>query len=88
MKSVQIEKIFGPFFPVFELNTGIYGVNFRIQSEYYKIRARKNSAFEHFSNSVVSTKPKGKPPYSVRILENTDQKKLRIGTLFKQCGLY
>ena len=60
----------------------------RIQSEYYKIRTRKNSVFEHFSNSVVSTKPKGKPPYSVRILENTDQKKLRIGTLFKQCGLY
>ena len=27
MKSVQIEKIFGPYFSVFELNTGIYGVN-------------------------------------------------------------
>ena len=26
-----------------------------------------------------------KSPYSVRIQENTDQKKLRIGTLFTQC---
>ena len=27
-----------------------------------------------------------KSPYSVRIQENTDQKKLRIWTLFTQCG--
>ena len=28
------------------------------------------------------------PPYSVQIRENTDQKKLRIWTLFTQCGSY
>ena len=27
-------------------------------------------------------------PYLVRILENTDQKKLRIWTLFTQCNIY
>ena len=37
-----------PYFPVFELNTEIYSVNLRIQSEYRKIRTRKNSVFGHF----------------------------------------
>ena len=41
----------GPYFPVFGLNTEIYGVNLRIHSEYRKIRTRKNSVFEHFSYS-------------------------------------
>ena len=36
---------------VFSPNTGKYGVNFRIQSEYRQIRARKKSAFGHFSRS-------------------------------------
>ena len=31
----------GPYFPVFGLNTEIYGVNLHIQSEYRKIRTRK-----------------------------------------------
>ena len=39
------------YFPVFGLNTKIYGVNHCIQSEYRKIRTRKNSVFEHFSRS-------------------------------------
>ena len=42
---------FGPYFPVFKLNTEIYGGNLRIQSEYRKIRKRKNSLFWHFSRS-------------------------------------
>ena len=42
----------GPYFPVFGLNTEIYGVNLRMQSEYRKIRIRKNSVFGHFSRSV------------------------------------
>ena len=42
----------GPYFLVFGLNTEIYGVNLRIQSEYRKIRTRKNSVFGHFSRSV------------------------------------
>ena len=39
----------GPYFPVFGMNTEIYGVDLRIQSEYRKIRARKNFVFGHFS---------------------------------------
>ena len=42
----------GPYFPVPGLNTEIYFVNLRIQSEYGKIRTKKNSAFGHFSRSV------------------------------------
>ena len=42
----------GPYFPVFELKMEIYVVNFRIQSEYRKIRARNNSVFRHISRSV------------------------------------
>ena len=42
----------GPHFPIFGLNTEIYGVNLRIQSEYKKIiRTGKNSVFEYFSRS-------------------------------------
>ena len=41
----------GLYFPVFGPNTKIYGVNSRIQSEYRKIRTRKNSVFGHFSRS-------------------------------------
>ena len=37
----------GPYFPVFGLNTVIYGLNLRIQSEYWKIRTRKNFVFGH-----------------------------------------
>ena len=42
----------GPYFPVFGLNIEIYGVNLRIQSEYRKIRIRKNFVFGHFSRSA------------------------------------
>ena len=42
----------GPYLPVFALNTEIYRVNLRIQSEYKKIRTRNNSVFGHFSRSV------------------------------------
>ena len=48
--------ISGPYFPVFELNTEIYSVNLRIQSEYRKIRTRNNSVFEHFSRSDMLSK--------------------------------
>ena len=39
-------------FPVFALNTEIYKVNLRSQSEYRKIRTRNNSVFRHFSSSA------------------------------------
>ena len=56
VKSLQIRSFSGPYFPVFRLNTEIYGVNFRIQSEYRKIRTRKNSIFGHFSRSVTEAR--------------------------------
>ena len=40
-----------PYLPVFGLNTEIYGINLRIQSEYMKIQTRNNSVFGHFSPS-------------------------------------
>ena len=46
----------GPYFPEFGLDTEIYGVNFRIQSEYRKIWTRSNSVFGHFSRSERSPK--------------------------------
>ena len=48
--------ISGPYFPVFGLNTEIYSGNLCIQSEYWKIRTRNNSVFEHFSRSTASQK--------------------------------
>ena len=47
--------ISGPYFPVFGLNTEIYSVNLRIQSEYRKIRTGNNSAFGHFTLFWQST---------------------------------
>ena len=43
--------ISGSYFPVFGLNTEVYEINLRIQSEWRKIRVRNNSAFGHFSRS-------------------------------------
>ena len=45
-----------PYCPVFGLNAEIYGVNLRFQSEYRKIRTRKNSVFGHFLRSVIALK--------------------------------
>ena len=45
----------GLYFPLFGMNTDIYSVNFRIQSEYRKIWTRKNSVFGHFSCSDICT---------------------------------
>ena len=56
-KQLKVSKygvIPGPYFPVFGLNTGIYSVNLRIQSEYKKIRTRNNSGFELFSRSTLA----------------------------------
>ena len=44
----------GRHFPVFRLNTEIYGVNLHIQFEYRKIRTRKNCVFRHFSCSLIN----------------------------------
>ena len=54
-ENVQIQSFSGPYFPVFGLNTKIYGITLRIQSEYRRIRTRKNSVFGHFSCSASTT---------------------------------
>ena len=49
VKSVQMRIISGPYFPVFGLNTAIFSVNLRLQTEYRKIKTRNNFVFGHFS---------------------------------------
>ena len=44
--------IFGPYFPAFGLNTEIYRVNLRVESECREIQTRNNSVFGHFWRSV------------------------------------
>ena len=51
----------GPYFPLFGLNTEIYGVNLRIKYEYRKMRTRKNSVFGHFSRSARFAEMKFQP---------------------------
>ena len=54
MKNVKYTVISGPYFPVFGLNTEIYGVNIRIQSKYRKIRTINNNfVFGPFSRSAA-----------------------------------
>ena len=49
--NVQIWSFSGLHFPVFGLNSEVYGVNLRNHSECRRIRTRKKSIFEHFSRS-------------------------------------
>ena len=67
----------GPYFPVFGLNTEIYEVNFRIQSEYGKMRTRKNSVFWHFSHWKV---------FFVLLLETPRQIDIRVKILLSNCN--
>ena len=46
---------FGPYFPAFRLNTEIYGIDLRIQSEYREVRTRKMSVFGLYSRSAHPT---------------------------------
>ena len=48
LKSVQTRIFSGPCFPVFGLNTEIYGVNLRIQSKCGKIRTRRTPYLDDF----------------------------------------
>ena len=43
----------GPYFPVYGMNSEIYGANLHSQSKYRKIRTRKNYVFWHVSRSVL-----------------------------------
>ena len=47
--------LFGPYFPVFGLNTDIYAAIHHFHSGYRKVRTRKNSVFGRFSWSVNHT---------------------------------
>ena len=87
--------ISGPYFPVFELNMEIYGVNLRIQPKYRRIRTRNNSVFGRFSHSghvvFVQTFNACHP---FLIISQTSEKKngnnglqLKITTLQLSCSL-
>ena len=52
MESVQMRSF---SWSVFSCIRTEYGVNLRIQSEYKKMRTRKNSVSEYFSRSVTIT---------------------------------
>ena len=57
VKSVQIRIFSGLYFPVFGLNTDIWGGNLHIQSEYRKIWIRKNSPKKFvFDRNLVDQK--------------------------------
>ena len=58
MKSVQIWSFSGPYFPVFELNTVIYCVNLRIQSEYGETRTKKTPHSDAFHAVYNTTTPR------------------------------
>ena len=48
VKNICIQIFSGPYLSAFGLNTETYSVNIRTQSEYGKIRTRKNSEYGHF----------------------------------------
>ena len=56
VKSVQMGVTSGLYFPVFGLDTEIYGVNLCTESEYMNILTRNNSVFGHISRSTSVTK--------------------------------
>ena len=45
LKVSKYGVLSGPYFPVFRLNTDIYRINLRIQSEYMKMHTRKTFTF-------------------------------------------
>ena len=53
-KVSKYRIISGPYFPIFGLNTEIYGVYFPTQSEYRKIRTRNNSVSGNFLRNAAA----------------------------------
>ena len=84
MTGVRIRIFSCGYFTAFGLYTEVYSVYIHNQSECWKIRSRKTP---HCVKSVQirSFFLVHNFSYSVRIRENTEQKKLRIWTLFTQC---
>ena len=48
LKVSKYGVLSGPYFPVFRLNTEIYRINLRIQSEYMKMHTRKTPHLDIF----------------------------------------
>ena len=59
VKSVRIRSIFGPYFPPFGLNTEIYSVKLRIQSECGKIKTRKTLNTDFSRSTIQNENPIG-----------------------------
>ena len=83
----------GLYFPVFGLNADIYGVNLRIQSEYRKIRTRKNSVCGRFLRSNCGNNIKNFWYYSHENKWIISRKIVRLFfwrlfELFSETGLY
>ena len=82
----------GPYFPVFGLNTEIYG---SIQSEYRKIRTRKNSIFGHFSRSdanksyfAVGTDHTRRVKFRMRLLPSMGLWEIHVVSLDAMSAVY
>ena len=83
----------GQYFPVFGLNAEIYGVNLRIQSEYRKIRTRKNAVCGRFLRSNCGNNIKNFWYYSHENKWIISRKIVRLFfwrlfELFSETGLY
>ena len=52
---LKYKLLFGPYFAVFVMNTQIYSVNLRVQSEYGKIWTRKNPYSGTFYRGKISS---------------------------------
>ena len=80
VKSVRIRSISGPYFPAFGLNTDIYSVKLRIQSECGKIKTRKTLNIDFSRSAIQNENPIGvrrnTEPY-LRLSNNYDPKKSR-----------
>ena len=53
IKKIRIWSFSGPYIPAFWLNTEIYGVNIRIQSDYGNIRTRKTPNTDTFHAVII-----------------------------------
>ena len=78
----------GRYFPVFRLNTVIYFVNLRIESEYWKIRTRKNFVFGHFSHSDIFDDDSAiqlwlSTELNEKVIQKRQKKKLRMTQICK-----
>ena len=70
----------GPYFRVFGLNTEVYSVNLRIQSEYRKLRTRHNFVLGHLEKKcrlITDINPHQIPSIRAFNQKKRDLKKVR-----------